>query len=412
LKWLLAKFLSLEEITASFLGMLVMVQIEQYQLRELLAEYLSNVRGLVNKIFSIVTGVEGTTPDSWTKVLRKPGDLVALEMKWLRHIVTAVRVIGRYVRQLQRWRKHLDNFSSNLNLTEDQKNEVFFKGIDAIIFLEEKDFSFDYLSWVIADAMTELAQLVDQSEEVASGVPRLLEGAKELESEYLVAAVNIAKNMPKDFRNSIYETLHEALAKAYETQNLQEAKRWIANYLSSFSRLLKTIPFFIGTDLVPMAFETEGLEHKLDLFTSFSQWENIVEELVETREKIYNAYIQHEISVFNAILPSDTNIAKWLREFRTIPDQPVTRFLPDEFDRELILLGVSQAITYLLEVNERISAVKKMFADLNQVPFLKYLNSPRLEQFYAAEIDRIKLFSGYADNLLRMLHKIQLHLKE
>ena len=117
---------------------------------------------------------------------------------------------------------------------------------------------------------------------------------------------------------------------------------------------------------------------------------------MEVRAEAYRLFIQHEEAMIRAVLPPNVNLNEWRCEFLTHPDVLAEKFIPDQLDRERLLLGAMQSLAYLTDVSERISTGLALMAEVGDL--FTYLHSIPLNNFLEVEHKRAKSSLGLLIN--------------
>lgn len=335
--------------------------------------------------------------DAWDRVLQEPGDVPILETEWLQHLVYLIRGAAGYVQQLKQWQNHLENICNNLRLTEKQIEAVLDHSASILPFMEDQKLDTDYLRWVVSDALTELTILVDQTEELARNAPRMVEAIEVLECEHLKSVPVILTALSQDSRQSFYRAFSQTLTNAYDTKDPHQIQQAIAKYFDLFAVIRATQPLLISSDDTPIKVNGPQLEQRIDLFAPIEEWGLKLSELLTLRAKVYDLFVKHEICILTTVVPKDTDIAGWRREFFTHPEPDVVNSFPDTIDFGLLRLGIRQSQEYLSELNQSIKTVQTIFSDDAFLkPLLEYLRSQPLTKFYNAESKRVEVFLHYS----------------
>lgn len=373
----------------------------------MVANYFTLVRKFVQQILSIGKGVEDTEMDAWDRTYLKMGDVPSLEADWLQHLANIIRGISGYLRQMQQWLNHLDRICNNLRLARDQRAKVLFQKTSLLPFIEEQDFTIDYLRWVVSDAMTDLSALVDQSEELTPSINLLLESIEALQCEHLKNVTMIFEGFSVNYRSDVYRSFNQTLVLAYKSQDIRHIKRLLSMYFDLFSIIRVTKPLLLGSDSTPMEFDAIELQKQVDLFDMVTKSESKIGELMALRPKIYYLFIKHEVFILSSLLPKGTDFANWLREFHTQPKREALTLFPTKYDSGLLRLGIQQSIEQLNEMLEHTTLARSILDDKSLTLILGYLRSSLLDQFCNAEVQRMKLFFEYSEPLMKKLEEIQ-----
>jgi len=374
-------------------------------IRELIAQYFTMVRELVRAIFTIASGVEGTTPEEWEPLLRQTGDVGSEEAKWARHVITIVKLIGRYLRLIHQWIIHLRNLCNNLKLSEQSREAIVSQSADPMTFLEKNELDIEYLHWIITNTTTELANLIGQTEELAEEFPKFKKSVGILKSKHLLVADLIIKSWSEEQRESIWEDFHHNLASAYRAADTHKVKQHLAKYITHFARLVSTMPFFLGYEDGVKEFHSRKFEQRLRLFDKFEKLIKDLEKILEIRSIAYTLFIQHEEALVAAMLPEGEDVIAWRSEFLAHPERPATDYIPDKFDRGRLLVAVMQGLTNIRHTNDHVTEALSLFNKMQDL--ISYLNSEELNQFFTADAKRAGLFFKYREQLIATLEELQ-----
>ncbi len=382
---------------------------EEKTSRELIIQYFTMVRELVRAIFTIPSGVDGTTPEEWDPLLSQTGDVGSEEEKWARHVIIVVKLIGRYLRLVYQWIIHLRNLCENLKLPQKAREAIFTKSADPLTYLEDQKLDVEYLHWIITNTTSELANLIGQTEELAAEFPEFEESIGILKSKHLPVAKLIRKNWSSEQRKNIWENFHRILASAYKSTDTQEVKQHLVEYITNFQHLVTSLPFFIGYEEGIREFQPRKFEQRLRLFDKFEKLIQDLEKIIEIRSVAYDLFIQHEETLVAAMFPKGKNTTAWRSEFLTHPEIPAKEFIPKQFDRGHLLVAVMQGLANIRNSNDLIMEALSIFQKLQDL--LSYLNSEELNQFFMADAKRASLFFKYREKLITTLENLQRQLK-
>jgi hypothetical protein len=373
----------------------------------MVAEYFTSVQKFVQQILSIGRDLEDTEMDAWDRIYLKMGDVPSLEADWLQHLANIIRGISGYLKQIQQWLNHLGRICTNVRLERHQRAQVLYRKASLLPFIEEQDFTLDYLHWVVSDAMTELSALVDQSEELTPSINLLLESIEILQCEHLKNITMIFEGFSVNYRFDVYRSFNQTLVLAYKSQDIGHIKRLLSMYFDLFSIIRVTKPLLLGSDSEPTEFDAIELQKQVDLFDIVTKSESKIGELMALRPKIYYNFIKHEVFILSSLLPKGTDFANWLRELHTQPKRDALTLFPTKYDSGLLRLGIQQGIEQLHEILEHTTLIRSILDDESLKLLLGYLRSSPLDQFYNAEVERMKLFFEYLEPLIKQLEEIQ-----
>ncbi len=377
-------------------------------LRHQIADYLDSVRDFNQSVMLIDSGVF-CLPD-YHELITHPEALLKLENQFIGELVHLLNELNRALHHARQWRTHLENLATNLYFSPIDKKALFKKKQKAVWILAQDDIrtriqassdGLAYLRWIAADTGLELEQLLIEMRNL--GVTR--QGFRNLFGKYqspelsrwekaldawldvdLDALITALQGFLDEASNTGFKRALHALASYIDV---------IVNLLSQFSTISASFNFL----------SLEWMSKIQIQFDSLTEASVALHELLSQRTQVGNLYVDHELAILNAILPTEIDPTEWFVVFAKNPAKSAHELLPQEIRFDALPFALHQAETALVSMDDQIKIGEYLLKSVEVLPEL--LKSPIVAKFLDADKQRLDIFRSGRFNLFRRLRQIR-----